>query len=78
MSTPFSLSEAHILMWVTMSAVLIVTFRLSCQPFHETTRTVRQIRSVLLPYTPCLVHYSRIVLPFDAINLAEADYSVRK
>jgi hypothetical protein len=61
-----------------MPAVLIDTFRLSCQPFCETSGTVRQIRSVLLPYTPCLVHYSRIILPFDAINLAEADYSVVK
>jgi len=78
MSTPFSLSEAHILMWVAISAVLIDTFAPSCQPFYETTGTVRQIKSVLLPHTPCLVHYSRIILPFDAINLAEADYSVLK
>ena len=61
-----------------MPAVLIDMFRLSCQPFYETSGTVRHIRSVLLPYTPCLVHYSRIIVPFDAVNLAEADYSVVK
>jgi hypothetical protein len=74
----FRCRGANVLMWVGMFAVLIDTFRLFCQPFYATTGTVRQVRSVLLPYTPCLVHYSRIILPFDAINFAEGDYSVLK